>query len=112
MDEAGKLIHQKEFASFVDILGAEIEQAQIKLVSAANIQLLLHYWKIGHFIIYNQNRLGWGSKIIEKTANAIKTKYPNKKGYSSRNLVYMCQFAKQYPLEILRRLTTADMEME
>lgn len=112
MDKAGKLIHQKEFASFVDILSAEIEQAQIKLVSAANIQLLLHYWKIGHFIIYNQNRLGWGSKIIEKTANAIKTKYPNKKGYSSRNLVYMCQFAKQYPLEVLSRLTAADMEME
>lgn len=65
MDEAEKLIHQKEFASFVDILGAEIEQAQIKLVSAANIQLLLHYWKIGHFIIYNQNRLGYNILIIK-----------------------------------------------
>ena len=112
MDKIGNIIHQREFDSFVDILGAEIEQAQIKLVSAANVQLLLHYWKVGHFIIYNQNRLGWGSKIIAKTANAIKAKYPDKKGYSSRNLTYMCQFAKQYPIEVLRRLVAADMEME
>lgn len=112
MDKAGNMIHQREFDSFVDILGAEIEQAQIKLVSAANVQLLLHYWKVGHFIIYNQNRLGWGSKIIEKTANAIKAKYPDKKGYSPRNLTYMCQFAKQYPIKVLKRLFAADMEME
>ena len=112
MDKIGNIIHQREFDSFVDILGAEIEQAQIKLVSAANVQLLLHYWKVGHFIIYNQNRLRWGSKIIAKTANAIKAKYPDKKGYSSRNLTYMCQFAKQYPIEVLRRLVAADMEME
>lgn len=112
MDKIGNIIHQREFDSFVDILGAEIEQAQIKLVSAANVQLLLHYWKVGHFIIYNQNRLGWGSKIIAKTANAIKAKYPDKKGYSPRNLTYMCQFAKQYSIKVLKRLAAADMEME
>lgn len=61
MDKTGNMIHQREFDSFVNILGAEIEQAQIKLISAANVQLLLHYWKVGHFIIYNQNRSGWGS---------------------------------------------------
>ncbi|WP_251622801.1 PDDEXK nuclease domain-containing protein [Odoribacter lunatus] len=112
MDKIGNIIHQREFDSFVDILGAEIEQAQIKLVSVANVQLLLHYWKVGHFIMYNQNRLGWGSKIIAKTANAIKAKYPDKKGYSPRNLTYMCQFAKQYPIKVLKRLAAADMEME
>lgn len=55
---------------------------------------------------------GGGSKIIEKTANAIKAKYPDKKGYSPRNLTYMCQFAKQYPIKVLKRLAAADMEME
>lgn len=37
-------------------------------------------------------------------AQAIRFNYPEKKGYSVRNLSYMCQFAKAYPLNVLRKL--------
>jgi predicted nuclease of restriction endonuclease-like (RecB) superfamily len=89
-----------------------IEQAQVKLISAANVQMLLHYWKLGHFILFNQKRLGWGGKVIEKISKAIRDKYPEKKGYSPRNLIYMCQFAKQYPLSIINQLIVSDKELE
>jgi predicted nuclease of restriction endonuclease-like (RecB) superfamily len=112
MDKQDNDIQQKEFNDFTRAIGSEIEQAQVKLISAANIQMLLHYWKIGHFIVFNQKRLGWGSKVIEKISNAIREKYPEKKGYSLRNLKYMCQFAKQYPLNIIKRLIVADKELE
>ena len=105
-------IQQKEFIDFISAIGLEIEQAQVKLISAANVQMLLHYWKIGHFILFNQKRLGWGSKVIDKISKAIRDKYPEKKGYSPRNLIYMCQFAKQYPLDIINQLIVADKELE
>jgi len=103
---------RKEFDEFIRAIGSEIEQAQVKLISAANIQMLLHYWKIGNFILYNQKRLGWGSKVIDKISTAIREKYPERKGYSPRNLKYMCQFARLYPLGILNQLLLADKELE
>ena len=101
-----------EFNSFIRVVGNEIEYAQLKTVSVANVQMLWHYWKMGQFILHHQQKLGWGAKVIEQIAKAIREKYPNKKGYSPRNLKYMCQFAKEYPLEILKQLTLADEEMK
>ena len=63
--------------------------------------MLFHYWKVGHFILYLQKKEGWGSKVIDNLSKAIRSQYPDKKGYSTRNLIYMCQFAKAYPMEIL-----------
>lgn len=37
--------------------------------------------------------------------------YPEKKGYSPRNLTYMCQFSRTYPLEVLQKLLSCDMEL-
>jgi predicted nuclease of restriction endonuclease-like (RecB) superfamily len=112
MDNPNKNIERKDFDEFIRAIGSEIEQAQVKLISAANIQMLLHYWKIGNFILYNQKRLGWGSKVIDKISTAIREKYPERKGYSPRNLKYMCQFARLYPLGILEQLLLADKELE
>ncbi|MDR1880300.1 MAG: PDDEXK nuclease domain-containing protein [Tannerellaceae bacterium] len=112
MNKQDGTIQQEEFNDFIREIGSEIEQAQVKLISAANVQMLLHYWKIGHFILFNQKRLGWGGKVIERISKAIRDKYPEKKGYSPRNLKYMCQFAKQYPLNIINQLIVADKELE
>ena len=94
--------------AFVHAVGSEIEQAQVRLITAANAQMLFHYWKMGNYILYQQNLYGWGGKIINKLAQAIRFNYPEKKGYSVRNLSYMCQFAKAYPLSVLRKLIETD----
>ena len=112
METSDNKVQRKEFDTFVYAIGSEIERAQVKLVSAANVQMLLHYWKIGHFILFHQKRLGWGGKVIDNISKSIRDKYPQKKGYSPRNLKYMCQFAKLYPLEILEQLFMADKELE
>lgn len=104
-------IEQKNFNAFVLAVGSEIEQAQIRLVSAANAQMLFHYWKMGNYILYHQNRHGWGSKIIKKLAQAIRFSYPEKKGYSIRNLAYMCQFARSYPLRVLQNFIDTDAKL-
>ncbi|MDR3367030.1 MAG: PDDEXK nuclease domain-containing protein [Prevotellaceae bacterium] len=111
MEASGKM-QRKQFEAFINAIGLEIEQTQVKLISAANVQMLLHYWKIGHYILCNQQQSGWGSKIVEKIAKAIRDKYPAQKGYSPRNLKYMCQFAKLYPLQIVENMLLADKEFE
>lgn len=90
MNIPDKNTERKEFDKYIHAISVEIEQAQIRLVSAANVQMLFHYWKLGCFILYNQKRLGWGSKFIERTSKALQKLYPEKKGYSPRNLKYMC----------------------
>ena len=53
------------------------------------------------------SKCGYAFPLLESRAfyplppKAIRSKYPDKKGYSTRNLIYMCQFAKAYPLEVL-----------
>ena len=101
-------IDKRNFDAFVHAVGSEIEQAHVRLITAANAQMLFHYWKMGNYILYQQNLYGWGGKIINKLAQAIRFNYPEKKGYSVRNLSYMCQFAKAYPLSVLRKLIETD----
>ena len=104
-------IERTNFDAFVHAVGSEIEQEQVRLITAANAQMLFHYWKIGNYILYHQNLQGWGSKIIKQLAKAIRLNYPEKKGYSERNLTYMCQFARSYPLNVLRSFIDTDARL-
>ena len=104
-------IERTNFDAFVHAVGSEIEQAQVRLITAANAQMLFHYWKMGNYILYYQNLYGWGSKIIKQLAKAIRFNYPEKTGYSERNLTYMCQFARSYPLNVLRSFIDTDARL-
>lgn len=103
-----QLTKLKDFATIVHAIGTDIEQMQVRIVASANADMLFHYWKVGHFILYLQKKEGWGSKVIDNLSKAIRSKYPDKKGYSRRNIFYMCQFASAYPLEVLKEMDRID----
>ena len=111
MSNNGHNIEKANFDAFINAVGSEIQQAQVRLIVAANAQMLFHYWKMGNYILYHQNLQGWGSKIIKQLAKAIRLNYPEKKGYSERNLTYMCQFARSYPLNVLRSFIDTDARL-
>ena len=92
---------KQDFSPIVRAIGSDLELTQVRVIASANADMLFHYWKVGHFILYLQKKEGWGSKVIDNLSKAIRSQYPDKKGYSARNLIYMCQFAKAYPMEIL-----------
>ena len=91
----------QDLSLVVRAIGTDLEHTQVRVIASANADMLFHYWKVGHFILYLQKKEGWGSKVIDNLSKAIRSQYPDKKGYSARNLIYMCQFAKAYPMEIL-----------
>ena len=95
---------KQDLSLVVQAIGTDLEHTQVRVVASANADMLFHYWKVGHFILYLQKKEGWGSKVIDKLSKAIRSKYPDKKGYSTRNLIYMCQFAKAYPMEVLTEM--------
>ena len=111
MSNNGHNIEKANFDAFINAVGSEIQQAQVRLIVAANAQMLFHYWKMGNYILYHQQLHGWGSKTIKQLAKAIRFNYPEKKGYSERNLTYMCQFAKAYPLRALQSFIETDAKL-
>ena len=111
MSNNGHNIEKTNFDAFINAVGSEIQQAQVRLITAANAQMLFHYWKMGNYILYHQQLHGWGSKTIKQLAKAIRFNYPEKKGYSERNLTYMCQFARTYPLRALQNFIDTDARL-
>jgi len=98
----------KDLSFVAQAIGSDLQHTQIKLITSANADMLFHYWKVGHYILYLQKKEGWGSKVIDKLSEAIRSQYPDKKGYSRRNIFYMCQFANSYPLAVLEQLNKTD----
>ena len=99
---------KQDLSLVVRAIGSDLEHTQVRIVASANADMLFHYWKVGHFILYLQKKEGWGSKVIDNLSKAIRSKYPDKKGYSRRNIFYMCQFASAYPLEVLKEMDRID----
>ena len=99
---------KQDLSLVVRAIGTDLEYTQVRLIASANADMLFHYWKVGHFILYLQKKEGWGSKVIDNLSKAIRSKYPDKKGYSRRNIFYMCQFASAYPLEVLKEMDRID----
>ena len=60
-------IERTNFDAFVHAVGSEIEQAQVRLITAANAQMLFHYWKMGNYILYHQNLIRLGKQNHQAT---------------------------------------------
>lgn len=58
MNDSGSNMEKRSFEAFVNAIGSEIEQAQVRLISAANAQMLFHYWKMGNYILYRTDKAG------------------------------------------------------
>ena len=95
---------KQELSLVVRAIGTDLEYTQVRMITSANANMLFHYWKVGLFILYLQKKEGWGSKVIDNLSKAIRSQYSDKKGYSTRNLIYMCQFAKAYSMEALTEM--------
>lgn len=81
----------------------QIKTAQVRTVVAANSQMLWLYWKLGNYILQNQDAEGWGTKVVDKLAADLTKAFPELKGFSARNLKYMRRFAELYPVPVLRK---------
>ncbi len=85
------------YASWLSELKQRIAHSQYHAVLAVNTELVALYWKIGNDILERQKQQGWGSKVIEQLAKDLKQAFPEMKGFSRANLLYMRAFADAWP---------------
>ena len=86
-----------DYAAWLAELKTRIHQAQQRAALAVNRELVLLYWQIGQDILERQSREGWGAKVIERLAQDLRNAFPDIKGFSRANLMYMRAFAEAWP---------------
>lgn len=84
------------YDEFLSELKTRIQTAQIRAGLAVNRELVLLYWNIGREILARQAAQGWGAKVIGRLAKDLKSAFPEMKGFSRTNLLYMRLFAETY----------------
>jgi predicted nuclease of restriction endonuclease-like (RecB) superfamily len=99
MPEQTSLFSDTNYAAFLNGLKARIRLAQVKAALAVNQELILLYWQIGRDILTRQQTEGWGAKVIQRLAKDLKREFPDMRGFSRSNLLYMRAFAEAYPEE-------------
>ncbi len=55
------------------------------------------YWQIGREILTRQAEQGWGARVIDRLAHDLRAAFPEMKGFSCANLMYMRAFAEAWP---------------
>ncbi|MFY3457877.1 PDDEXK nuclease domain-containing protein [Achromobacter xylosoxidans] len=85
------------YANWLGELKNRIHSAQQRAALAVNRELVLLYWQIGRDILQWQAEQGWGAKVIERLAHDLRTAFPQMKGFSRANLMYMRSFADAWP---------------
>lgn len=87
----------KEYAELLENLKLRVTTSRYYAAKAVNKELILLYHYIGQEILSRQKQHAWGSKIIDHLSKDLRATFPDMKGFSSRNLKYMRQFAEEYP---------------
>ena len=86
-----------DYAAWLAELKNRIHGAQQRASLAVNRELVLLYWQIGRDILARQRNEGWGAKVIERLSQDLRTAFPDMKGFSRANLMYMRAFAEAWP---------------
>lgn len=73
-----------------------IHTAQQRATLAVNRELILLYWHVGRDIAIRQAEQGWGAKVIDRLAQDLRAAFPEMKGFSRANLMYMRAFSQAW----------------
>lgn len=96
-DSVSRLHPPAGYESWLADLKERIHHARQAASLAVNRELIQLYWQIGQDILARQQAQGWGSKVIERLAHDLKSTFPEMKGFSRTNLLYMRAFAEAWP---------------
>lgn len=87
----------KNYPALLKDLKHRIQHERLKTILSANAGMILLYWDVGRAILQNQEREGWGAKVIDRLAFDLSHAFPDMQGFSPRNLKYMRSFASAWP---------------
>ena len=86
-----------DYQAWLTGLKTRIHSAQQRATLAVNRELIALYWEMGQDILTRQASQGWGAKVIERLSRDLRAAFPEMKGFSRANLLYMRAFAEAWP---------------
>lgn len=86
----------RHYPEILEDLKRRVRQARLKTALNVNRELILLYWDIGGLILERQINEGWGSKVVERLALDLSAEFPDMRGFSPRNLLFMRSFAEAF----------------
>ncbi|MHA7278101.1 DUF1016 N-terminal domain-containing protein, partial [Arthrobacter sp. Hz1] len=81
------------YSKTLDALRGRVRDARLRAQRTINTQLIELYWHIGNEILTQRDRQGWGTGVVRRLAEDLRTEFPDMTGLSYRNLQYMRAFA-------------------
>ncbi len=98
-----------EYGEWFVSLKRQIRAAQQRAALAVNHELVHLYWNIGNSILLHKNQHGWGAKVIKRISEDLRREFPEIKGFSARNLDYMCFFAASWTSDEIAQAPLAQL---
>ena len=84
-----KIEFSNEYKDFILDLKKNIISSKNKAIIKVNSELIKLYFKIGKKIVLKQKESNWGDDLIGQIEKDLKLEFPDMKGFSKRNLIYM-----------------------
>jgi len=83
------LIVDKEYKAWLSDIKLKVRNVQIKAALKVQTELLNFYWELGADIVAKQTHTKWGDGLIEQLSRDLMVEFPEIKGFSRRNLMYI-----------------------
>ena len=83
------LIFDKAYKTWLADIKARVRNAQIKAALSVNTELLKLYWSIGADVVAKQKKAKWGDGLIDQLSKDLSAEFPDMKGFSRRNMMYV-----------------------
>lgn len=78
-----------EYKLWLIDIKSRIRQSQIKAAIRVNTELLSMYWDLGADIVQKQAHSKWGEGFLKQLSKDLTDEFPDMKGFSERNLLYI-----------------------
>lgn len=86
-----------DYAAVLADVRERVSAARARAQRRVNTELVGLYWSIGQTILIQQDTAGWGAGVVEQLASDLRSTFPDMRGLSRRNLLYMRAFAAAWP---------------
>jgi predicted nuclease of restriction endonuclease-like (RecB) superfamily len=85
------------YSATLEEIKNRLRSARVRAVLAANPIVIEAYWHTGKIILQRQHEAAWGAKVIDRLSTDLRDAFPDMRGLSSRNLLAMKIFAREFP---------------
>lgn len=106
MENLTNVINDDKYFKFLENIKRDIVSTRRKILSQANNEVILMYYRIGKGLIENSK---YGNNFIDTLASDLRLEFPNMQGISARNLRYMKKFAKEFEYDSILQHNVAKL---